>query len=302
MNTPPAVRCTVHPPRWAERCPSVSQPPLALYTTAHDHAESHLGSSLSKHCHYYTSAGCIFSAPHPFLPSPPSPLARSWIFLLRRRILYPATAAGPVFWHLWEWRGHGGISLEYFEKLSLLWDCTCAVYQKLYHKVSSQCVWKLFDNLNLVQAHLLAQSARHRSRSCSTSASSSFCLARQPSSRASRCSRPLFSMTVNSLSCSAASLRLLSIAIWLCRVWTVRWRAWFSASGSWCPSRPEKEPRGDQSPSMRRLSWARCLNQNGPMSINVWKYHFQGKKKTKHWDHNRSIFALKCIHLQQTKV
>lgn len=97
MNTPPAARCTVHPPHWAERCLSVSLPLLALYTAAHGHGESHLGLSLSTHCHCYTSVGCIFFALHRFLPSPLSHSDIGWTFLLRQRILYQATAFGPVF-------------------------------------------------------------------------------------------------------------------------------------------------------------------------------------------------------------
>lgn len=121
MNTPPAVRCTVRPPRWAEKCPSVSPPPFALCTAARDHGESRLGSSLSENCRCYSSVGCIFSAPHPFLPSPPSHPAPGWLGPLRKRILYQAPAAGPVFWHWWEWRGHKSIFISnIFEKLHLL--------------------------------------------------------------------------------------------------------------------------------------------------------------------------------------
>lgn len=114
--------------------------------------------------------------------------------------------------------------------------------------------------LKIVQDYLLAQSARHWSRSCSTSASSSFCLAWQPPSISSRCSRPLFSLIVNSLSRSAASLRLCSIAIWLLRFLIKCWRAAFSSSGSWRLARSLKESRCDQSPSTCRLSW--YLSQN----------------------------------------
>ena len=132
--TPPAVRCTAHPPRWAERCPSVSPPPLALCTAARDRGESHLGSSLSKHCRCYTSAGWISSAdPHIFLHSPPSHPEPRWVSPLRQRILCRAPAAGPVFsyWVGVEWRE------------CMTWISTCSACPKLYQQTIPKCQSRL---------------------------------------------------------------------------------------------------------------------------------------------------------------
>lgn len=260
------MRCTVHPPRWAERCPSSSQPLLDAYTAARDHGGFRPGLLPSTHHHCCTFVGWICSAPLPFLPSPLPHSAPGGAFPPRQRKRCRAPAAGRVSWKR--------VRVKYITHFFWL-------------NINTMSKIELIKSLNVVYTeispNLLAQSARHRSCSCSTSASSSVCLTWQPDSSASRCSRPLFSLAVNSTSRSAASLRLRSAVIWLWRVWMERCRAAFSSSGLGCIFRSWKEPWGDQSPSTRLLPWARYLRQ---WLMSLLEHHFEKTILSSRWGYS----------------